>query len=261
MKLSIYALAFTATIGFGAANFGAFAQQSATLSAATGQVDPAEGEKLQAALKQKALTRPLRNPPPVGVKARDAILEKIDWIGMRTQLAISQRKDAAATNTVSARIPRPPGFRATSPQSFKRVRALEINRTRLPVLAPEGPRVAGSLRVYSLGDSFSTIAEIEDGISMRLSGTRKKIIIGDDKTARRRIAAIRKARKMLQSLDTDYVVTRSNSSTDLSFSKFGAGFVLSIMCDEPSDTRCAEDDYIVNLGSNLLLLNPEAGDE
>ncbi|HBS30980.1 MAG TPA: hypothetical protein DEA40_04455, partial [Parvularcula sp.] len=80
--------------------------------------------------------------------------------------------------------------------------------------------------------------------------------------ARAKFSAMRRQAKTLASVDAQYLITRSDSATDLSFAKFGAGYVLSLMCDAPdTDLRCTGDDFIVALASNLILLNPEAGGE
>lgn len=244
--------AVTATLAacaFGAVSFFALAQTN----------DPEAGDKLQAALKERALTRPRAGAPPIGQASQETIEGEINWTEMRTELALTQRREVASQQSITAARARPPGIRAAAAESFKNVVVREVNVTRLPVLAPEGARIAQTLKVYSLGDSYSATAEVEDGVAMRMSGARKKIVIGDLKSARTRIAAMRQERKSLPSLETPYLITRSESSTDLTFAKFGAGYVLSIMCDDPADTRCAEDAFIENLASNIILMNPEAG--
>lgn len=243
--------AFAAALGavaFGAAHV-ALAQTS----------DPSAGEKLQAALAERALTRPRADAAPVGQPSQEVADGEINWTQMRTELALTQRREVAAQQGVTAARLRPPGVRAAAAENFKNVVVREVNVTRLPVLAPEGARIAQTLKVYSLGDSYSATAEVEDGVAMRMSGARRKIVVGDLKSARTRIAAMRQERKSLASLETPYLITRSESSTDLTFAKFGAGYVLSIMCDDPADARCAEDAFIESLASNIILMNPEAG--
>lgn len=238
---------------------GAAALGAAGYWAAAQQSDPAAGDRLQAALKERALTRPRLDGAPPGVPAGEVVEGEINWIEMKTALAISARRDVSAQQSTTAVAARPPGIRAIDAQNFKNVVVREVNLARLPVLAPEGARIAQTLKVYSLGDSYSATAEVEDGVLMRLSGARRKIVVGDLKSARSRIAAMRKRQESLASLETPYFIARSESSTDLTFSKFGAGYVLSIMCDDPADARCAEDDFIVRLASNISLLNQEAG--
>jgi len=223
--------------------------------------DPQAGARLQEALRERAQTRPRLAPPPIGLPARRIEESDINWTEMRTALAISARRDSSVNQTTAAVVQRPPGLRAAPAERFKTVTLREVNLTRLPVLAPEGGRISQTLKVYSLGSSYSATAEVENGVSMRISGARKKIVVGDLKSTRTRIATMRKEQRTLGSIDAPYIITRSDSSTDLSFAKFGAGYVLSIMCDDPADKRCAEDDYIAKLASNLLLLNPEAEGE
>lgn len=244
-KIALAAIAAT----LGAASFAALAQTS----------DPEAGDKLQRSLAERALTRPRIDAPPVGLPTEKPVEGEINWTEMRTYLALSARRDIAAQQTTAAVVARPPGMRAAAAENFKNVVVREVNVTRLPVLAPEGARIAETLKVYSLGDSYSATAEVENGVAMRMSGARKKIVVGDLKSARTRIATMRKERRTLASMEAPYLITRSESSTDLTFAKFGAGYVLSIMCDDPADARCAEDAYIEKVASRIILMNPEAG--
>lgn len=226
------------------------------------QGDEAAAERLRAADKERALTIPRTNAPGIGAPAREVIDGRINWTEMRTELALTARREVAASTATTRAVARPPGLRASGADRFKLVRAVEINRAAVPVLAPEGERIAATLKVYSQGDSYSALAEVAPGVAMRMSGAKKKLVLGDAKAARAKFSALRAEQRTLPSLEVPYIITRSDSATDLSFAKFGAGYVLSLMCDEPeTDARCLGDDFIVALASNLLLLNPEAGGE
>lgn len=229
---------------------------------AMAQGDEATAERLRLSAEERALTIPRENAPEIGAPAREVVDGRINWTEMRTELALTARREVAATTTTTRAVARPPGLRAVAADRFKGVRALEINRAAVPVLAPEGERIAATLKVYSQGDSYSALAEVAPGLAMRMSGAKRKLVLGDAKAARAKFSALRSEQRSLASLDTPYLITRSDSATDLSFSKFGAGYVLSLMCDEPeTDARCLGDDFIVGLASNLMLLNPEAGGE
>jgi hypothetical protein len=224
--------------------------------------DDTRAEALRADIKARAETIARDRPPAIGEPARAVVDGGVNWTEMKTQLAISARRDIASQQSVTRAVQRPPGMRAASADNFKTVRAVEVNRAQTPVLVPEGGEIAATLKVYAQGDSYSATAEVADGLAMRMSGARKKLVLGDAKAARAKLSAIRRQEKALPSIDAQYLITRSDSATDLSFSKFGAGYVLSLMCDEPeTDARCTGDDFIVALASNLLLLNPEAGGE
>ncbi len=235
--------------------------------AATAQEeDSTRAETLRASLKTRAQTILRDRPPDLGLPAQEVIESRINWTEMKTQAAISARRDNAARQSTTAAVVRPPGLRAAAADRFKGVRAVEVNRAQVPVLVPEGGanagRVGETLKIYAQGDSYSAISEVDAGVSMRISGTRKKLLLADGGAARAKISAMRAQRRSLASVDAPYLITRSDSATDLSFAKFGAGYVLSVMCDDPdTDARCLEDKFIVALASNLMLLNPEAGGE
>lgn len=242
-----------------AAVAGALSLSAASFWAQAQTNDPEAGVRLQKTLQESAITRPRVKAPPVGQPAGEVVEDEINWTQMRTELALTSRRDISAKQSTASAVARPPGMRAAQVESFKTVAASEVNLARLPILAPEGARIAQTLKVYSQGDSYSAKAEVENGVVMRMSGARKKIVVGDLASSRTRIAAMRTERKILASLDAPYLISRSESSTDLTFAKFGAGYVLSIMCDDPADARCAEDGFITKLASNIILMNPEAG--
>jgi len=240
----------------------AMALSMALQPAAAQDGDAIRAEALRASQKERAQTIPLEKPPEIGAPVREIVDGRINWTEMKTQMALSVRRDAATQQTISRVTVRPPGMRAVAADRFKNVRAVEINQAQVPVLAPEGDRVGATLKVYAQGQSYSATAEVDDGVSMRMSGARKKLVLGDAAAARAKFSAMRRQERTLASVDARYLIARSDSSTDLSFAKFGAGYVLSLMCDEPeTDARCLGDDFIVALASNLMLLNPEAGGE
>lgn len=246
MRLKLIALAGAGALSL--AVFGVAAQERTDRAAA-----------LEAALEKAAQTRPRLKALPVGPVATEERQAIIDWAGVRSDLALSARRDqsgAAAGRTFAAA---PSGVRAAPLERFKNVRAAEAAVPRLPVLVPADAALLGDWSVYGQKDAYSATAS-GDAIAYRISGARKKLIIADAAAARLKARSAAGQRPTLPGVGAPYVVSRSESSTDLSFSKFGAGYVLSLMCDDPADARCAEDGYAITLASNLALLNPNAGD-
>lgn len=242
-------------VGLMACIAGSVAAQDSTSTAAA--------DKLTASLKERAQTRPATRATEIGMPAREVVDGEVNWTAMKTELALTQRREVAAKQnqaaTGAAAAPTP-GMRAAAPESFKNVVVREVNVTKLPVLAPAGGRIQQTLKVYSQGDSYSATAEVADGVAMRMSGARKKIVVGDAKSVRSKMATMKSEARVLPGLEVPYIISRSDSSTDLSFSKFGAGYVLALMCDDPEgDVRCSGDDFIVGLASNLIVLNSTAG--
>ncbi|HBS30981.1 MAG TPA: hypothetical protein DEA40_04460, partial [Parvularcula sp.] len=117
--------------------------------------DDARAEALRADLKARAQTIARDRPPEIGEAAREVVDGDINWMEMRTQLAISARRDIGAQQTVTRAVARPPGLRAAGADRFKGVRAVEVNRAQAPVLVPEGGKIAETLKVYAQGDSYS----------------------------------------------------------------------------------------------------------
>jgi hypothetical protein len=130
------------------------------------------------------------------------------------------------------------------------------------VLVPAQQRVLETVQVIGQPDAYTAIAEVADGVDMRIAGSRKQLVLERPSGPRASLEKMRAARPPLPGIGARYVITRSVSSTDLSFSRFNVGYVLSLICDDPNrDVRCAEDDFITELASSMALLNDAAGGE
>ena len=205
------------------------------------------------------IVRQLKDRTPPGLPAKPLEAAPVRWDEVRAQMALTARRDLASSQTVAAAVSTPAGLRAIEPRRLKSVSLREVSLTKTPVLVPMAPGVDASLRVYSQPDSYSATADLADGVAMRISGSRRKLLVGDIRPAREKLAALNSGAR-LASVDAAYLITRSDSSTDLSFSKFGCGYVISLMCDDPSDPKCADDSYISELASSMIILNASAGD-
>jgi hypothetical protein len=205
------------------------------------------------------IVRQLKDRTPPGAPATPIEAAPVRWDEVRAQIALTARRDLAASQTVAAAVSAPSGLRAMEPRRIKSVSLREVAASRTPVLVPIAPGVDSTLRVFAQPDSYSATADLSDGVAMRISGSRRKLLVGDIRPARERLAALKSGAR-LPSVDASYLITRSDSSTDLSFSKFGCGYVLSLMCDDPADAKCADDSYIASIASSMVILNAEAGE-
>ncbi|GGD04186.1 hypothetical protein [Aquisalinus flavus] len=185
----------------------------------------------------------------------------VDWDDVSATMAETRRRDAAGANAASAAsVPRLEGLRALAPTQLQRVRPSEVDAVQMPVLVPGSDEILASVQVFGQADAYSAIADAGNNLAFRISGARKRLVLEDPPAPRVAMERMRSARPPLPGLGARYVITRSDSSTDLSFSRFGCGYVLSLMCDDPDgDARCAEDDFIVSLASSMVLLNENAG--
>lgn len=230
-----------AMAGAAAAIFGLCAAAAQTSEPEEGQPSPA---RLQEMLEERAKSRPRLSRPPLGnVPLRDAVAE-ISWDEVSVLLS---RADETRTRQ---------GLRRPTPNDLPLVRPPELARVSLPILVPGTSEILSSVVVYGQPDAYTAKAEAGDGAALRVSGSRKRLVLPTRTQAGERLRKLRASRPPLPGLDAEYVITRSVSSTDLSFSRFGAGYVLSLMCDEPeTDERCTDDAFITSLASSMAVLN------
>ena len=214
-------------------------------------------DELRADIENRVKTRPRIAPPPIGNPPQRISIARIDWETVRRFEQETRQRDNQGTQSPDAALERTAeGLRRISPDRLPRIRIPELRRPSLPILVPASPEILASVVVYGQADSYSARADVASGVMLRVAGTRKKLILPSRADAAERLRTLRQNRPRLPSLDAPYVITRSSSSTDLSFSAFGAGYVVSLICDDPAtDSRCAEDAFIASLSSSMALLN------
>jgi hypothetical protein len=254
-------LVATALVLLAATGMSSAQEQPAERRLATPDEEPvAAPDRLRAAVRERALTRPRVSPPPLGTPPRAVISAPVQWDEVRVLITDTQRRATGNLTRATTGAPTA-GLRSVAPEQLRRVRPVEVDRVSLPVLVPNAPRVLETVQVFGQENAYAAIANAAEGVDLRVSGTRKKLIVERPQRARQALDRLRASRPQLPGMGADYLVTRSESSTDLSFSRFGSGYVLSLICDDPEgDVRCAEDEYIVSLASSMVLLNQAAGD-
>ncbi len=229
---------------------GAFAQSSEDQS----------NRPLLDTLRERAAALPRLNPPRIGAPPKGIVTARVDWASVRQLLAERPPRPPIGQGLPSP--PPLPGLSTIDLDALPRLRERELRPTLIPALVPDQTRVLETVQVYGQIDSYSATATAADGVDLRISGSRKMLVLPTAAAVQVRFQELRKQKPPLPNFGARYVVTRSTSSTDLSFSRFGCGYVLSLICDDPiGDTRCAEDDYIRGLASNLILLNSRLAQE
>ena len=262
-----------------------------TVTFSSAQVRPPEdGEALQRRLEEKAIRLPARpaesnadsnNARALSLRADTArtVLRRPDLSALREDLRITRAADAErnreslrALSAPSARgpgdfaaasspPPPPPGIRALAADRLANVEREEVERVLLPVLIPAHPDVRDKIKVYGMENVYTATADIDANASLSVTGTCNRVVGGDPEIAafRKRLAARPQRRT---GTGAAYHISRNDFGVDLSFSKFGCGYVMTIECSAPADdTRCAEDEYITSLADSMILANPELAEE
>ncbi|MAW79769.1 MAG: hypothetical protein CMI63_05990 [Parvularcula sp.] len=156
--------------------------------------------------------------------------------------------------------PPPPGIRAVSAERLRSADAEEVARASIPVLLPAELR--DRMKVYGMENVYTATARIDAEARLLISGTCNRVVGGDPDVVafRKRIA---QQPRRLEGTRASYQMSRNDFGVDLSFSKFGCGYVMTVECGDPgADPRCAADDYVTGLAQSMILANPElAGGE
>ncbi|MEO1137192.1 MAG: hypothetical protein AAFW68_11410, partial [Pseudomonadota bacterium] len=158
--------------------------------------------------------------------------------------------------------PPPPGIRPLAATRLPNVAEAEVTRVRIPVLIPADAAVRNNVKVYGMENVYTAVADIDSEASLSITGTCNRVVGGDPDVVafRKRLA---EGPRRLAGTGAAYQISRNDYGVDLSFSKFGCGYVMTIECGDPAaDPRCAQDDYITGLADSMILANPElAGGE
>ena len=240
---------------------------------------PPDPEEIRASLREKAQRIPrggLASALRAAADRRDArattLQRRPDLEALRADLARtraedeeSQRSDLSLSSVraPSAAPPRiRPGLRALSADRLQSVAPSEVQRALIPVLIPAATEVRDRIRVYGMENVYTASASIDAEASLSVSGTCNRVVGGDPDMveARRRLS---ERPRRLDGTGAAYFISRNDFGVDLSFAKFGCGYVMTIECGDPSaDARCAGDEYITSLADSMILANPElAGGE
>lgn len=232
----------------------------------------ADGEALQRKLEEAAIRIPAEKdemktraaaPSPARTVPRSPDLPKIREELRRTREADAERRraltDPSQGFAAALSLPAPPpGVRALpAGERLASIDPSEVERALVPVLVPDHADVRDKIKVYGMRNIYTATAEIDANASLSITGTCNRVIGGAPETAaaRKRLAdgPVRRMRS-----GVSYHISRNDFGVDLSFSRFGCGYVMTIECGNPADdARCAEDDYITSLADSMILANPE----
>ena len=239
---------------------------------------PPDPQAVQAALREKAQRIPRRGLASAlraAADNRDAraqtIAGKPDLAALREDLRLSSEADAqrgdqtsmTASRSLAAAPPAPPpGIRAMAAERLRRTAPAEIDRALIPVLIPAAAEVRDAVRIYGMENVYTATARIDAEAALSISGTCNRVVGGAPDTIafRKRLA---EQPRRLGGTNAAYFISRNDFGADLSFSKFGCGYVMTVECGDPAaDARCAGDDYLMALADSMILANPElAGGE
>ncbi len=233
-----------------------------------------DGEALQQSLREKAVRIPARRTAAAASKedqstAARPLPRQPNWAEVRADLERTAGEDAqqqTSQQTLSRVQTQPvaplPGLRALAANRLANVERVEVDRVLIPLLLPAHPDIRDKLKVYGMENVYTATAAVDENASLSITGTCNRVVGGDPRVVefRKRLAA---RPRRLTGTSAEYHISRNDYGVDLSFSKFGCGYVMNIECGNPADDqRCAADAYVTALAESMILANPErAGGE
>jgi hypothetical protein len=172
-------------------------------------------------------------PPP----AEDQKLLPIDWKEVQEALR-SKRLQRAPLRQMS--------IAADAPQPS------------LPMLLPFDQQIAATASVALFPREHSYAGSMRmPKVTVEVHGDRRAMVLKENDPLLRVIQSKNVAR--LAGADVPYALDRTEGGYDLTFSRFGAAYLVSIECYNPeTDERCTKPDYIRSLGEKMGLVGKDA---
>jgi hypothetical protein len=167
------------------------------------------------------------------------------------QFVVPERRylqiDWPAARAASARTQRPE--RDTLLRAAKR-QANMADRLSLPLLLPGDKAISDNLKLYTTHTDQYAASSKQEGAIVELIGSRIATVVPPG--AAPELPALRSAAR------ASYRIERTEYGLDISFTRFGAAYNISILCDDPyKDERCTKDDYAISLVESAKVLIPE----
>jgi hypothetical protein len=135
--------------------------------------------------------------------------------------------------------------------------AADAPQPSLPMLLPFDQQIAASASVALFPREHSYAASMGiPKVTIEVHGERRARVLKENDPLLRVIQSKTVAR--LAGADVPYALDRTEGGYDLTFSRFGAAYLVSIECYNPeTDERCTKPDYIRSLGERMGLVGKD----
>jgi hypothetical protein len=136
--------------------------------------------------------------------------------------------------------------------------AADAPQPSLPMLLPFDQQIAATASVALFPREHSYAASMRmPKVTIEVHGERRAMVLKENDPLLRVIQSKNVAR--LAGADVPYALDRTEGGYDLTFSRFGAAYLVSIECYNPeTDERCTKPDYIRSLGEKMGLVGKDA---
>jgi hypothetical protein len=113
-----------------------------------------------------------------------------------------------------------------------------------------------AVSVFPQADSYSASMRMAE-VTVEVHGERRAIVLKENDPMMRIVQS--KTVGRLAGADVAFALDKTEGGFDLTFSRFGAAYLVSIECFNPeTDERCLKPDYIRALGEKMSLFGKDA---
>lgn len=128
----------------------------------------------------------------------------------------------------------------------------------LPMLLPFEPTLAAAAsHVFPRPNSYAASMRLGD-ITVEVHGERRALEL-DAKDPLVRLMQAKQQMGMLAGKEVPFSLEKTEGGFDLTFSRFGAAYLVSIECAKPeTDEQCVKDDFIRKLGERMGLYGEDS---
>lgn len=184
---------------------------------------------------QTALAQPSPAPSVTAAPSIERTLTSIDWSAVQEAVRAQRlARTKFRQMTIAANAPQPS----------------------LPMLLPVEQRLAAAaVNVFPQGDSYSASMRMGD-ITVEIHGDRRALVLQAGHPLLRLIKARHTAR--IAGADVSFALDKSEGGFDLTFSRFGAAYLISIECKNPEEERCVKPDFVRALAESMGLFGKDS---
>jgi hypothetical protein len=182
-----------------------------------------------------ATAQPTTAPTAATTSASERKLAPIDWAAVREAVRSQRLQRTKFRRTIIA---------ANAPQPS------------LPMLLPMEQRIAAAdVNVFPQADAYAASMRMGD-ITVEVHGDRRALALKADNPVMRFIKSRPIAR--LANGDVPFTLDKTEGGFDLTFSRFGAAYLVSIECRNPEEERCTKTEFIRALAENMGLFGKDS---
>lgn len=190
---------------------------------------------------------PARSASPAIDRTAQPERREVDWEAVRAQVARERQTKVATLRQVPTEL----GLKDRE----------KADRARLPVLLPQMPALMGTLKAASeegrmslavRPDFYASSVRIP-GATLEILGTRTARVLPPGQTPQ----GVRPPKTTIE----DLRIQQGDFGPEVSFERYGCAYRISVICDDPDDTLCRDEERIAAFARSMSFVGGQPDEE